>query len=584
MAKIKLLPDHLITQIAAGEVIERPASILKELLENSLDAGATKISIEIEGAGRKRIVVSDNGCGMTAEDAEMALKRHATSKISKLEDLEAIDTFGFRGEALPSIAAVSRFTCTSRSATQEAGWRFRYENGIRVDSRPQARERGTTIEVCDLFYNTPARFKFLKADSTERNHCLRMVEDVLMAHLDVHFECKIENSKPTVYQASQSLPDRLAKVWGQRFSDIWNEVQTDTKHFQLHGVVTDAHHSQATPRHQLLYINNRPVSNRRLTRAVYEAFRGSLPIARHPAWVLFLNVDPKSIDVNVHPTKKEVKLTHESELFGFVLQAIRSAIQNDQSSEWVHQPTAAPPPAFSFAPQARSNPQAGAKEISTLMTEVYPPLQAKSGFEPLVPASSIKNKKFKAVGQIQNLFILAEADDSFYILDQHAAAERIRYEQLLANAKSTSPHVQMMLVPFTWEVAMSLSSGVEAYVKSFQEMGFLIEPFGDHTFVVKGYPSQLGEKFPLHDLLDGISDFLSISPKSKANLEDFQHELAAMAACKSTVKAGDALDIKECQALVDQLPQCDSPMTCPHGRPTFIRLAYQELKNRFRRP
>ncbi len=278
---IKELPEELIAKIAAGEVIERPASVLKELIENSLDAGATQISIAIEGAGRTRLLVSDNGCGMTKADLLLAIKRHATSKISQLDDLETIATYGFRGEALPSIGAVSRFRMMSRSADDDSAWQIDVEGGKIKGQKPVAREVGTTIEVQDLFFNTPARFKFLKSDATERAQCVRVVEEIAFAAPRTGFQLTIEEASPIIFppheassleQMPLALKARVWEAWGSRFAKGWEVVSYQQPHVHIWGVVSDAGHHQATAKNQVLFVNRRPVQNRRLTRAVYEGF------------------------------------------------------------------------------------------------------------------------------------------------------------------------------------------------------------------------------------------------------------------------------------------------------------------------
>ncbi|MCG3204721.1 MAG: DNA mismatch repair protein MutL [Elusimicrobia bacterium] len=601
--RVHQLPEDLVARIAAGEVVERPASIIKELVENSLDAGADHITVAIEGAGRSRILIVDNGCGMTKEDALLALRRHATSKISRLEDLEAIQTFGFRGEALPSIAAVSRLTLTTRSEEEEMGWELSLEGGKLVSEKRVAREPGTTLEVRDVFFNTPARFKFLKSDATERAQCLRVLEEMIFSSLGVTFELRNEKGKPVIFRATKvsqpedqpkSVKTRLTEAWGARWSQNLLPVFHQTEHFKLSGVVTRQEGHQATSRYQFLYINRRPVQNRRLSRAVYDAYRGGLPSLRHPGWALFLDVNPSTVDVNVHPSKREVKLTHESELYGFLNNAIKMALSGGVSS-----PSKVQVGDFGRASDFVSYQQGSSRtsfspprSMEAAARQLYTPLDAPSSpsqtpvFPTLTPSNEerpeltdLRDPELVILGQIKKTYLVAQTRNGLLLVDQHAAAEQAAYERLLFNIKSAKRPVQMLLVPFTWEVALSLVPLVEKNLDLLSKMGFMIEPFGGSTFVVKGIPAHLNNKLDLHSLLDGLSDEFH----SNHRAADLDHRLAAMTACKASIKAGDPLDLPAGLAIIRQLALCESPFTCPHGRPTVLRFPYSELDRRFRR-
>lgn len=595
--KIHQLPEDLVARIAAGEVVERPAAVLKELIENSLDADATLIQVAIDGAGRSRISVSDDGCGMTREDARMALRRHATSKISQLEDLDRIGTFGFRGEALPSIAAVSRFRLTTRSAEEDSGWEFMVEGGKLLSEKPVAREPGTTIEVLDLFFNTPARFKFLKSDATEKAQCLKVLEEALFSSLAVGFEVRIDKARPAVFPAAkpktvselnEALNARLTEAWGARWSRGLLPVFAETPHFRVYGEITNQASHQATARTQFLYINRRPVQNRRLTRAIYDAYVGQLPSLRHPGWALFLDVDPSTVDVNVHPSKREVKLTHESEIYGFLNNAIRQALRGVVSAEEhpVRASVSAPVMERSSASTATPPPPPFVKKpippvARESIHQIYTPLELPSFEKPdetrRPELTDLRDPNLLVLAQIRKTYIVAQTESGLLIADQHAAAEKAAYERLMFNLKAAKRSVQMLLVPFMWEVSMSLKPQVEENLELFTRMGFVIEAFGGATFVIKGVPGNFPEKLDLTSLLDGLSDELS---KPGAQLE---HRMASMAACKASIKAGDALDPKACKDILLQLSFCEAPFTCPHGRPTVIRIPYDELDRRFRR-
>ena len=555
-SRIKQLPEDLVTRIAAGEVIERPSSVLKECLENAIDAGATDISIIVEGAGRTRIQISDNGCGMTPEEAEMSLKRHSTSKISSLQDLETISTFGFRGEALPSVASVSRLRLTTRPEGAETGWEIVLEGGKILSKKISAHKKGTTLEIKDLFFNTPARFKFLKSDGTERGHCLRVIEEMALASPQVQVHVQMDKGKPTVFQPQRDQPfsKRVQSIWGNRFSQVLLPVEATSPHFKLRGVVTDAYSHQGTTRLQYLFVNKRPVSHRGIARAIYEGFMGHLPTQRHPAWALFLEVDPKTVDVNVHPSKREVKLTHENEIFGFVLDSIRKTLSSPVTVGGSVSVENRPSLDRRVPPLASWTPKPNLEQYAN----VYRPLPSTPGAEPtsfldqpLLDPLTVKGKTLQALAQLKKMFILAQSENSLVIIDQHAAAERVSYERLFRKEKEAKPDTQLLLVPYTWEVARSIKSGILEKLSMFTKMGFLIESFGDNAFLIKGVPSILGEKVDLGSFLDGVSEFLSA--------KDFQHKLASAAACKGSIRAGDVLDQREMQAVLDQLTQSEAP-------------------------
>jgi DNA mismatch repair protein MutL len=613
MSRIHALPEDLVARIAAGEVVERPASILKELVENSLDAGATHIAVSIEGAGRNLIRISDNGCGMTKDDATMALKRHATSKISSFDDLESLHTFGFRGEALPSIAAVSRLTLTTRCEEDEAGWKVEIEGGKITGELPVPREVGTTIEVRDIFFNTPARFKFLKSDGTERAQCLRVMEEMIFSIPAVTFELQVEKAKPTVFRGfvesdrpeahTEALKTRLIEAWGSRWARSFLSVYKETPHFRAMGVVTNQGGHQATSRYQFLYVNKRPVTNRRLARAIYDAYQGQLPSLRHPGWALFVDLNPSTIDVNVHPSKREVKLTHESELYAFLNSAVKDALRGTPpamsrsavsaplgTTQTAREPgspyKASPAPTSIASPAGWSRPESTAFENAPLAEprtsparETTPAFPEFAVAETRPELADLRDPELVVVAQLRKTYIVAQTQQGLILVDQHAAAEQAAYERLLFNLKAEKRAVQMLLVPFTWEVAMSLKPHVESNLERLTRMGFVIEAFGGNTFIVKAVPANLSEGLDLHSLLDGLSDELS----SNHRAADLDHRVAAMAACKASVKAGDPLTNAASQQIIRQLALCASPFTCPHGRPTVVRFPYSELDRRFRR-
>ncbi len=330
MGKIQKLPESLIRLIAAGEVIERPASVVKELVENSLDAGAASISVDLLSAGRTRIRISDDGEGMSREDAELALDRHATSKLQKFDDLHEISTFGFRGEALPSIAAISRLELTTRTKDADQGWSLSLEGGKLLSSKAVGIPKGTTIDVQDLFFNTPARSKFLKRDSTERSHVLKLLQEIALAHPEVRFEIAMDGKTILSLARAEALGQRIADLWGLSVTEQLIPVDTTKGPCTIRGYVNSIPAHYPTKAYQVLFVNQRPVQQRMLNHAIYEAYREWLPVGRHPVYCLFVDIDPSLVDVNVHPTKREVRLSDERAVYDLLYTHLRSQLQGKQ--------------------------------------------------------------------------------------------------------------------------------------------------------------------------------------------------------------------------------------------------------------
>jgi DNA mismatch repair protein MutL len=569
--KIHVLPEHLIRLIAAGEVIERPASVVKELVENSLDAGATSISIDLWSAGRTRIRVSDNGEGMTPEDARQALERHATSKLQNFEDLQSMATFGFRGEALPSIAAISRLELSTRPRDAPEGWTLKLEGGKLLSANGAGIPPGTTIDVQDLFFNTPARSKFLKRDSTERSHVLRTLQDIALAHPNVHFEMTMDGKSILSLPPAKELGQRIADLWGLSVTEELVRVQISKGPCTIRGFVnaTQAHH--ATKAHQSLFVNNRPVFQRMLNHAVYEAYKEWLPVGRHPIYCLFVDLDPTLVDVNVHPAKREVRISEERAVYDLLYASIRERFK-EKSAEVPSIPFSARwaeglPKRESFTP----------RDIGTSIA-VQPPLVLDI---PQAASPKIEVASLRFLGQLQKLYLLFEQGEELILVDQHAAAERILYERLLAQVSTQGVARQSLLAPLLWEVSPAQAETVRSYLADLHRMGFSLEEFGPNSFVLKEWPVVLPETKHAKQFLEEVLE--SYQNEHPASQTDIQHRIAASAACRAAVMANDTLSPQEVTRLVEDLSACERPMTCPHGRPTNIRLPVSEFNRRFRR-
>ncbi len=599
MSIVHKLPESLIRCIAAGEVVERPASVLKELLENSIDAGASQIKVEWEESGSKKILITDNGSSMTPTDARLALERHATSKIIIMEDLENINTYGFRGEALPAIAAVSRLTLITRPSNASEGWRIQCEGGDIKQEGPFGAPVGTTIVVEDLFYNTPARKKFLRSDGTERGLLLRTVEDIGLAAQHTQFQVFSEKKEAMSLRASRNsasfednLLSRLQSVWGMERTASLKPVRESGRYVSVLGWVSEAQAHQSSMRFQKIYVNNRPITSRRLIRAIYEAYKGRLMVNRHPLAVIFVDINPTMVDVNVHPSKREVRFSHEEEVFGFVLRALQKALYNE-----VQNPEGGETPQVDQVREVPSSPYGSEKtfEWSKMSSPIQqtvseaalkvqaPAVEVQTVFSQEAPVTQIsvemfQKAKFEVLTQLYGTFIIAKLEDGLYIFDQHAAAERALYEKLSANTQNKTPHQQAMLIPWVWEASLQTAEVIKEQLDHFSKLGYALEHFGAQSFRVKSVPAALGDSPKVRAMLEGLAEDLLTGAIPKQ-----WDAILIRAACRGSVKANDILKPPEMQKIIEDLQACACPLTCPHGRPTFLHISPDELAKRFKR-
>jgi DNA mismatch repair protein MutL len=580
LGQVHQLPEDIVRGIAAGEVVERPAAVLKELIENSLDAGATRLDIEIRDAGRARLRVTDDGVGMSPADARLAMERHATSKITTLADLDRVRTYGFRGEALPSIAAVSRFELLTRAADAPAGWRIAVAGGHVVEEGPAGAPVGTTVTVSELFFNTPARLKFLKSDATERAQLLRVAEDAALAAPSVAWRVSAEGKD--LWSLPPAVPgeerERLAALWGEERGDTLKPLRAEQKFASVHGWVSDVHSPQATARYQRLFINRRPVTNRRLIHALYDGYRGRLLVGRHPAAALFLEIDPSLVDVNVHPTKREVRLSHEEELHGLVSRAVREALETSATPRPVFAFSSAPAAALpTGVPAAPPPPTFRAAEFGA----VYRPLDAAparpAAADGPLPADEFKRVRFEPLSQLYATYILARVDDRCFIFDQHAAAERVLYEALRRRNDAGAPARQPLLIPWVWEPSPEAAALLAERRDEWDALGFDLEPFGGRALRVRAVPAALPEG-QVRPVLEGL-----VEDMLQGRLARGVDAVLVRAACRGSTKAGDPLAPAEMERLIANLQTVEHPWTCPHGRPTFLMLASDDLARRFHR-
>ncbi|HEV8120153.1 MAG TPA: DNA mismatch repair endonuclease MutL [Candidatus Polarisedimenticolia bacterium] len=595
MASIRVLPPEVANQIAAGEVIERPASVLKELLENALDAGASRVSVRLEGGGADLVEVADDGCGMTPEDAPRALLRHATSKVSSASDLQRVMTFGFRGEALPSIASVSRLTLTTSTGERD-GVRVRVESGHSFPPEPAAHPRGTTVRVDALFHNAPARRKFLRAPGTEAGHALDHLGRIAAAHPAVAFRLAIHDRPAVDWPAAADLRARAVQILGREEGEALLPVEAAAGTHRLRGLVSAPGLERASSRYVWIYVHGRPIRDRRLLHAVSQAYASILPHGRFPIAILFLEMPTEEVDVNVHPAKSEVRFARPTAVHDLVRRAVRDALARARPFASLDGRTLVPDeaPPFGRGPDvAPSSPVTVSEPIAPGQRDDHgwsaslrreKEQEARTGSDlspagagaPLAPPSLLR-----ALAQFRDTYILAAAPDGLVIVDQHAAHERVLYERLLHDALLARVERQRLLFPLVLEVAPPQRAAFEAEREAFETLGFALEAFGPGSLRVEEVPGLLpaaGAERLVRALLDELLD--EQRPRAP---EEARHRIAALSACHAAVRANEPLPHAALERLMADLLLARAPMTCPHGRPTVLRLPIERLEREFGR-
>ncbi len=599
---IRLLSPEVASQIAAGEVIERPASVVKELLENSLDAGARSVTIAVEEAGKKLIEVADDGSGIPSDELELAISRHATSKLVRSDDLFSISTLGFRGEALASIGSVSRMTITSRVQNEKEGARLQVEGGTPGRLIKVGTTVGTTVRVEDLFYNVPARLKFLKSDTTERRATDSLVTRYALAYPEKRF--RLSDGKNIVLQTSGDGDQRaiLAALYGVDVAKQLFEIQSAEEGFSLTGFVSPTSLTRSNRREITFFINGRWVHDVSLNTALLQAYHTLLMVGRYPLTALFLEIPPEEVDVNVHPAKAEVRFRNPDKVFSFVQRAVRRAllayspVPNVAPSLWGTTRTvpAEQPrhvgldwaighdeqlPVSSNAQHASGSQSPvnsdqlsvsadGAEAIDRPSSMVYSPAEVAN-----IPL-------LRLVGQIGATYLVAEGPDGLYLIDQHAAHERILFEKLMIQHTLKNIPSQALLTPAVVTIPPQSANLLTTNLPILQHLGFDVEEFGPNTFQVRAMPALFMGSDPSAALRALVEDF----EEDEAPLQnEVEAKLAARVCKRMAVKAGQTLSTEEQRALLNDLEACDSPRTCPHGRPTMIHLSVDLLERQFGR-
>jgi DNA mismatch repair protein MutL len=577
---IRLLSTEVASQIAAGEVIERPASVVKELVENALDAGAKSISISVEEVGRRLIEIADDGSGIASDELAMAVSRHATSKLSKAEDLFHISTLGFRGEALASIGSVSRMTITSKVAHSQAGARIRVEGGVEGKLEVIGAPVGTVVRVEDLFYNVPARLKFLKADVTERRAIDNLVTRYALAYPNVRI--KLADGKSVSLHTSGDGDRRaiLAALYGVEIAKHLLEVTAQEESLGLSGYISPTALTRSNRKDITIFVNGRWVQDTPLTSAFIQAYHTMLMVGRYPMGAIFIEIAPEEVDVNVHPAKAEVRFRDQDRVFGFVQRAVRRGLL-----AYAPVPTVAP---ALWGTHSGSSPQVGIDWTIAHDAELklgggeLPVEGSAAALPPSASQPSILNRVplLRLIGQIGTTYLVAEGPDGLYLIDQHAAHERILFEKLMAQHDMHKIPSQTLLTPAVVTLPPSSAGQLTSQLAVLHHFGFEVEEFGPNTFQVRAMPALFAGSDPSAALRAIVEDF----EEAEAPLQnEVEKKLAARVCKRMAVKAGQTLSPEEQRALLTDLENCDSPRTCPHGRPTMIHLSVEMLERQFGR-
>jgi DNA mismatch repair protein MutL len=596
---IRPLPPQLVNQIAAGEVVERPASVVKELLENSLDAGARRLEIDIEQGGKALIRVRDDGLGIAREELPLALARHATSKIASLEDLEQVASLGFRGEALPSIASVARLTLTARTPGAETGWRVRGDGSDRVEPpEPAAHPPGTTVEIRDLFFNTPARRKFLRGDATEFKHIEDVVRRIALSRFGV--DVALGHNQRQVWRLPAAEPraqreQRLARLCGQPFIERSLYVEQAAVGLRLSGWIAQPAFSRSQADLQYFFVNGRMVRDKLIAHAVRQAYQDVLFHGRHPAFVLYLELDPTAVDVNVHPAKHEVRFRDSRLVHDFLFRSLHEALARSGPGLLAAEGGRVSPPSPAAGPATIARQQPMALAVAEQMTayaalhpQATPPSVVSSGTQAVQATAEMPPESAPglpplgfALAQLHGIFILAQNAQGLVLVDMHAAHERITYERLKHSHAGEGIRAQPLLVPVTLAVSEREAALAEEAAPVFAELGFEVDRLGPERLVVRQVPALLRHADAAALVRDVLSDMSEHAVSTR--LREAHNAVLATMACHGSVRANRQLSVAEMNALLRDMERTERSGQCNHGRPTWVQLRLEELDRLFLR-
>ena len=579
MAQIRVMSENLANKIAAGEVVEKVASVIKELVENSIDAGATNIKVDLQDSGIKQITVIDDGIGMDSHDAKLAFQRHATSKIYKDDDLFFINTLGFRGEALPSIASVSEVKMTTSQG--DIGTHIHIKGGELLKEEISEARRGTMISVSNLFYNTPARLKYLKSETTELANCVSFIEKLALSKPDIAFTLTNNDRLVVKTSGSNNLHKTIHEIYGLNVSSKMIEINASNDDFDIKGYICKPEILKSNRNHMITFVNDRVVRNNEINRAINDAYYTYKPDSKYPVIVLNIYTDPTLVDVNIHPTKQDIKMSKINKLYDLIYNTIKeklyqtllipnaivnkeyNEIKNDYVDSVVKENT---------EEKESYQTELNLSDISEIIEEEK---------ETVIINKELKELVLYPVGSAHGTYIVAENDEGVYLIDQHAAQERINYEKYMKALKEQSISSIAMLIPINIELSPSEFLSVKNNINILNDLGFVIEEFGINTFVIKEHPTWLlkgHEEESIRKIID-----LIIINNGKFDPVKFNENLAITLACKMSIKANMHISHEAMEELLNELVKCDNPYNCPHGRPTIIKFTIYDLERMFKR-
>jgi DNA mismatch repair protein MutL len=624
MAKIAILSQHLVNKIAAGEVVERPGSVVKELMENSLDAGAQRITVDIEDGGKKLIRICDDGCGMDVDDIKLAVHPHATSKIVSDDDLAAISTMGFRGEALASIASVSQLEIVSRTADAIEGWCLRSDGGQVIAPVPAAASVGTAITIRNLFFNTPARRKFLRTTQTELGHITEQFIRIAMGHNHLGLTLNHNGKEIHSLPANQSIRQRVGVLFSAALAGELIPVQRNDRQIEVTGLIGPPQQSRANAQWQYVFLNGRYIRDRFISHAIREAYRSMMEVSRQPVVFLFINMPPDMVDVNVHPAKMEVRFADSNAVHSQILAAIRDRLLSSDLSVSLRGDNIPPGRDHATGPASQSNrqqqesPDQRQERVRSAMTDFfkshsvppvgagktpspgpYGPASQKTGYYSpppprnypatppgpaeyvVLPQKQDPAQQAQPFVQIHNSYIVQQDAEGLTIIDQHALHERLIYEKLLQQLNEGPLHSQRSLIPEVIDVTPEQMAVVEGQTETLETLGVMLERFGPHSVAIQGFPVLLDQDAAITI----VGDLLGILVEQSGGISrvELMHSILDMMACKAAVKAGDSMTADEIKSLLAQRSSIQQSGNCPHGRPTTLKLSLAQLEKMFRR-
>jgi len=583
MSEIRILPENVASQIAAGEVVDRPASVVRELIDNSIDAGAVRITIRIEKGGKGLIRVSDNGMGMSRDDLLLCIERHATSKIETASDLYSVKSLGFRGEAIPSIASVSRMQITSRPRDQLEGHRLKISGGKLTAIEETGAPAGTVVEAKDIFFNMPARRKFLRSPRTETDHIIDTLSRAVLPYPTINF--KLEDSGKTImnFPSSNQVLPRLSSLMGRKVAEAMEEAEENNQGMSIHAFLAPPELSRTRGDRLFVYVNGRNIRDRLITRAVAEGYGQRLMKGRYPQVALFMELDPSNVDVNVHPTKQEVRFHNSRTVFQAIASTIEKALSKSSHpffSQVIHQDenlikdnradsfTFVSKPAPGYSSKGRTTRSPSTAEVHEQLTP----------WEPMHERSMVKEGP-EVIGQLGNTYILCQGKDGLVMVDQHAAHERVVYENLKKGFDVSHMEVQSLLLPHELELSAKETRIALKNGHHLSRIGIELEHFGGNTFLLRSHPAIL--KNPQWDSF--FSELFAGLEKGEPEDESILDTLLTVMACHGAVRSGDHMTHEEMVHLLTQLEEMDLPTNCPHGRPVFKHFTYYEIEKMFKR-